>query len=159
MTNVEANTKPISNKRAIVPLVLGLIAILLGASAGFYIAFSGMIFPTNRAQPMLETPSALPDVAFVPVEPMVVSLRPLSQGRHLRFRADLEVPSQYEADVKAVMPRVVNVMNGYLRALETQDFESPGALFRLRSHLLRRIDIVTGPGRVNDLLIMEYVIN
>lgn len=159
MTNVETSTKPISKKRAIVPLLLGLFAILLGASAGFYTAFSGMVFPANKAQPMLETPNSLPDVAFVPVEPMVVSLRPLSQGRHLRFRAELEVPSQYEADVKAVLPRVVNVMNGYLRALETQDFESPGALFRLRSHLLRRIDIVTGPGRVNDLLIMEYVIN
>ncbi len=57
------------------------------------------------------------------------------------------------------MPRVVDVLNGYLRALEIQDIESAAALTRLRAQMLRRVQIVAGPGRINDLLIMEFVLN
>ena len=89
---------------------------------------------------------------------MIVSLSPAAQGRHLRFRAQLEVPSKYASDVEAVLPRVVDVLNGYLRALETRDIESASALTRLRAQMLRRVQIVTGPGRGNDLLIMEFVL-
>jgi len=32
-------------------------------------------------------------------------------------------------------------------------------LLRLRSQMLRRVQVVTGEGRVRDLLIMEFVLN
>ena len=50
-------------------------------------------------------------------------------------------------------------MNGYLRAVEVRDIESAAALTRLRAQLLRRVQIVAGQERVNDLLIMEFVLN
>ena len=56
-------------------------------------------------------------------------------------------------------PRVVDVLNSYLRALEPSDLEANSILVRLRAQMLRRIQIVTGAGRVNDLLIMEFVLN
>ena len=99
------------------------------------------------------------DCWSISVDPMIVSLSPASQGRHLRFRAQLEVPSQYASDVESILPRVVDVLNGYLRALETGDIESAAALTRLRAQMLRRVQVVTGPGRVSDLLIMEFVLN
>ncbi len=77
----------------------------------------------------------------------------------MRFRAQLEVPSKYKADVETLLPRVVDVLNSYLRALETGDLTDPSALVRLRAQMLRRVQIVTGEGRVNDLLIMEFVVN
>ena len=57
------------------------------------------------------------------------------------------------------MPRVIDVLNSYLRALEIGDIADAAALVRLRAQMLRRIQIVTGAGRVNDLLIMEFVLN
>ena len=57
------------------------------------------------------------------------------------------------------MPRIVDVMNGYLRALDAAELENPAALVRLRAQMLRRIQIVTGEGRVRDLLITEFVLN
>ena len=159
MTDAVANAEPETKRTSKMSMAIGLLAVLLGAAAGFYLVFTGMILATDNAKPTGTVPYQLPDVAFVPVEPMVVSLHPISQGRHLRFRAELEVPSQYESDMQVLMPRVVNVMNGYLRALETQDFENPGALLRIRAQLLRRIEVIAGPDRINDLLIMEYVIN
>lgn len=144
------------------PLVLGLVAALIGSGGGFYAAFSGMILGDDSHAMDHEEEivvSELADIAFVPVDRMIVSLRPGSANRHLSFRAQLEVPSQHESDVQTLLPRVVDVLNGYLRALETADLENPAALTRLRAQMLRRVQIVAGAGRINDLLIMEFVLN
>ena len=162
MTDEAAETPEEAQKPSKMPLILGVVALLLGAGGGFFATFSGLILAPESSAEMVqndEAPADLPDVAFVPVEPMVISLSPGAQGRHLRFRAQLEVPSQHATDVETILPRVVDVLNGYLRALETKDIESPAALTRLRAQMLRRVQIVTGPGRVNDLLIMEFVLS
>jgi flagellar FliL protein len=144
------------------PLILGLLAGLIGGGGGFYAAYSGLILGAESHSGVADAPAvpgALPDVAFVPVEPMIVSLGPATGNRHLRFRAQLEVPSRSASDVEMLMPRVIDVLNSYLRALEIRDLESAAAMTRLRAQMLRRVQIVTGPGRVNDLLIMEFVLN
>ncbi|APX13296.1 flagellar basal body-associated FliL family protein [Tateyamaria omphalii] len=162
MTNAAVETPEEAQKSSKLPLILGVVALLLGAGGGFFATFSGMVLAPESAEGPTERGAdspELPDVSFVALEPMVVSLAPSSQGQHLRFRAQLEVPSQYVTDVEAILPRVVDVLNGYLRALETKDIESPAALTRLRAQMLRRVEIVTGAGRVNDLLIMEFVLS
>ncbi|MEO1000855.1 MAG: flagellar basal body-associated FliL family protein, partial [Pseudomonadota bacterium] len=57
------------------------------------------------------------------------------------------------------LPRILDVLNTFLRALHPSDLEDPSALPQLRGHMLRRIQIVTGEGRVRDLLVTEFVIN
>lgn len=51
------------------------------------------------------------------------------------------------------------MLNGYLRAIAVSEIEDPAGLVRLRAQLLRRIQIVTGEGRVRDLLVTEFVLN
>ena len=63
------------------------------------------------------------------------------------------------AEVTLLMPRVLDVLNSYLRAVDPASFDDPGAMTRLRAQMLRRIQIVTGEGRVRDLLITEFVLN
>lgn len=162
MTDATADTEPETRKSSKMPLILGLVAALAGAGGGFYAAFSGMILAPEKTQPEpaeTKQPGAMPDIVFVEVEPLTISISPARQGRQLRFRAQLEVPSAYAAEVEKLLPRVVDIINGYLRAVELGDLESAASLTRLRAQLLRRIQIVTGPGRVNDLLIMEFVLN
>jgi len=53
---------------------------------------------------------------------------------------------------------ILDVLNTYLRAVELRDVENPAAMTRLRAQMLRRVNIVTGEGRVNDLLITEFVL-
>ena len=162
MTDATAEASEVKSKSSKMPLILGLIAVLLGGGGGFYAAFSGIILgeKTDKVtSPGTADVPALPDVAFVPIEPLTISLTGSTRNSHLRFRAQLEVPSSYAPDVEALMPRIVDILNGYLRALETKDIESPSALLRLRAQMLRRVQIVAGPGRVNDLLIMEFVLN
>jgi flagellar protein FliL len=57
------------------------------------------------------------------------------------------------------MPRITDALNTYLRALEARDLQQPAATVWLRAQMLRRIQLVTGEGRVRDLLITEFVFN
>lgn len=144
-------------KKSKKPLLIGLLLALLLGGGGFYATYSGMVL--GAAAPHGEGADALPDIAFVPVEPLVISLGGAAQGRHLRFTSQIEVEAHYAADVTLLLPRILDVLNGYLRALDVTELEDPAALVRMRAQLLRRIQVVTGQGRVRDLLITEFVLD
>lgn len=140
-------------------LLLGLVLAVLMGGAGFYATWSGLVAGLFAERHAEETATPLPDIAFVPVDPVVISLGPASSSRHLRFTAQLEVASAHAEEVKSVMPRILDVLNSYLRAVAITDLEEPSAMARLRAQMLRRVQIVTGEGRVRDLLVIEFVLN
>lgn len=163
MADTEEQTEEPAKKKSKLPLIIGFVLALAGGGGGFYAVYSGMLLgsESDATAEAEETPLSvkeLPDVAFLPIDPLVISING-QDGRHLRFRAELEVRSAYQAEVEMLMPRVVDVLNSYLRALDIEDLRNSSALVRLRAQMLRRIQVVTGGDRVNDLLIMEFVLN
>lgn len=149
-------------KKGKLTLVLSLVLGLVGAGAGFaavqFGAIPQLIGSTDK------TPPAEPvrdgkNVAFVPLDPIVVSLGPNASAKHLRFVAQMEVPEENEEVVAALRPRVTDTLNTYLRALTEEELREPAAMLRLRAQMLRRIRIVLGEDLVNDLLVMEFVLN
>lgn len=162
MSDESAAEEEAPKKASKLPLILGLVLALLGGGGGFYATWSGMLMGDASSEDHAKkAPSvnALPDIVFVELEPLVVSITGSEDLSHLRFRAQLEVPSSYQEDVELLQPRIIDVLNGYLRALRTSDIEDTSALARLRAQMLRRVQVVIGPDRINDLLIMEFVIN
>jgi len=150
-------------KSSKMPLIIGIVLALLGAGGGFYAVQSGLFSAPDATDDSYAAEvvdhSEAPAVAFVPLDPLVVSL-PREEGRvFLRFAAQLEVEPSHAAEVEALKPRIVDVLNGYLRAVDLAELEDPTALMRLRGQMLRRVQIVTGEGRIRDLLIMEFVLN
>lgn len=156
----EAGTK----KKSKLPLLLGLVLALVGGGGGFFAVQSGLLDMSAGAEESAvaaEEYDASPEltVSFVAIDPLVISL-PGTGGRdHLRFAAQLEVPPAYAAEVEAIKPRIVDVLNGYLRAVDLAELEDPAALVRLRAQMLRRVQVVAGAGRVSGLLIMEFVLS
>lgn len=152
------------SKPSKLPLLIGLLLGLL-AAAGGYVVTSGMF----GAEPNSHDAAADYDdghgdaapvgaVAYVPIDPLLISIN--GDGASLlRFTAQLEVTPDQAATVASLRPRIIDVMNTYLRAVQPTDFTDPNALPRLRANLLRRIEIVVGGGAVQDLLIMEFVLN
>jgi flagellar FliL protein len=160
-TNPEDQASPKKSSR--LPLLAGLILAIAGGAGGFMAVRSGFVGGGDESH-ALEVEEHLPAeempaAAFVPLDPMVINLPAGSDRQFLRFSAQLEVIPTYQQEVEAMRPRVVDVLNGYLRAVEPGDLESPEALSRLRAQMLRRIHVVVGDGRVRDLLIMEFVLN
>lgn len=168
MTDATAEEVEPEKKSGKKGLVVGLVLALVGAGGGYFSTISGLIplgtkpagdHALTTADHGTAAPDALPDVAYVDLQPIMVSLLGEGDQRHLRFHAQLEVPEQYRADVEKIRPRIVDVLNGYLRAIEIGDLNDPLALTRLRGHMQRRINIVAGEGRVKDVLVMEFVLN
>jgi len=143
------------------PLILGLVFAILGGGGGFMVVKMGLIggSPEEVVEEVPEEAEQLPDLAFVPLETIVVNLPRNSQAKHLLFTAQLEVDPSYTEDVTALIPRIVDVLNGYLRAVDISELEDPTSLIRLRAQMLRRVQVVVGEGRVKDILIMEFVLN
>jgi flagellar FliL protein len=149
-------------KKPLVSVLAGVFLALALGAGGFYAAYSGVLAANGGSGGPLnagEHSAPLGDVAFVAVEPMVISLGREGSNRHLRFRAQLEVPQGHKADVERLLPRVTDVFNSYLRAVGMAELEEPSKLARLRAQMLRRVQMVVGRERVNDLLIMEFVLN
>lgn len=148
-------------KKSKKPLIIGLVLALLFGGGGFYVTWSGLLFghapeAATEAEPQV---GELPDIAFVPVDPLVITLGSGTGMRHLRFASQIEVAAPHAEEVAHLLPRIVDVLNGYLRAVDAAQLEDPAALVRIRAHLLRRIQLVTGQGRVRDLLVTEFVLN
>lgn len=159
MTQTDTALDDAPKKKSKLPLILGVVGAVALGGGGFFATYSGMILSNDPSHAEAHVASAMPDVSFVAIDPIVISLGAQSSARHLRFASQLEVQNPFGPDITALLPRIVDVLNSYLRAVEVAQLEDPAALVRLKAQMLRRIQIVTGEGRVRDLLISEFVLN
>lgn len=145
-------------------MLFGIILAVVLGGAGFFASYSGMIPGLGGgASPKEEEPKKAPvekSIAeFVPIDQMVISVGSAGKAKHLKFGAALEVEAEYKEEIELLKPRILDVLNTYLRAVELRDIENPAAMTRLRAQMLRRVNIVTGEGKVIDLLITEFVLS
>lgn len=163
--NADPTEDDAPKKGSKMPLILGVVFALVGGGGGYFVVSSGMLGgSTETDEDMAEQEEeveveALPPIAFVPLEPLLVSLPRNGVYNVLRFRVELEVNAGFEEEVTSISPRIVDVLNGYLRAVTIEELADPTILGRLRSQMLRRVQTVAGEGRIRDILIMEFVLN
>jgi len=100
-----------------------------------------------------------PTYAFVPLEPLIISLGPEAKSKHLKVSITVEVVPGTEEAVLLVTPRINDVLNTFLRAVDEREFEIPRSMLRLRAQMLRRVQLVTPKDSVRDVLIQEFVLN
>lgn len=140
--------------------LLGLLLALPVGAGGFYAAYTEpwRSAPAESADAGAPAPAALVH-DYVALAPIMINLGNSEKPQVLRFVAQLEVAPQHVAEVERLMPRIIDMLNTYLRALEMHEIQEPAALLRLRAQMLRRVQIVAGSGRVNDLLVTEFILN
>lgn len=178
MTDAAATATSEAPKGGKKGLLFGVVGAALLGGAGFFGVYSGLLDPGlltgssggghgaassgHGAEGGLGATAGagpLAGIAFVSMDPITISLPPGSSARHLRFTGQLEVDPERAAAVTQLMPRILDVLNTYLRAVEVRDLEQPASIPRLRAQMLRRIQVVTGEGQVRDLLITEFILN
>ncbi len=166
MADATADEQRARPKSPMPGLIIGIVLAVAGGAGGFYAVRAGLLPGTSGGaestaeepqSPVLEGNAAAP--TYVAMQPIIISLDGDGNKRHLKFRAEFEVERSHQQQVEQVMPRIIDVLNGYLRALKASDLSGPMALTRLRAQMLRRVQIVVGKGQVRDLLIMEFVLN
>ncbi|MGV8988851.1 MAG: flagellar basal body-associated FliL family protein [Cypionkella sp.] len=160
MAEAEVPQDAAPKKKSKLPLIIGLALFVCLGGGGFYAVYSGLILAHPSETTHKETANGIaPDIVFVPITQVTISIGKASENHHLRFTSQLEVNKAKEEEVTGLVPRILDILNGYLRAVDVAELEDPDALVRLRSQILRRIQIVTGEGRVRDLLVTEFVLD
>lgn len=97
---------------------------------------------------------------FLQIPNMIVNLSSQDgQPRYLRLSVQLELAN--DADLKAVeavMPRVVDQFQTYLRELRVKDLRGSAGIYRLQVELLSRVNAAAYPVEVKDVLFQEILI-
>lgn len=98
--------------------------------------------------------------AFLAIPKMIVNLN-TEDGvpRYLRLSVQLELKNPGDtAAVEAVIPRVIDQFQTYLRELRVRDLRGSGGIYRLQMELLWRVNQAAAPVEVKDVLFQEILI-
>ena len=97
---------------------------------------------------------------FVKIPTMQVGLNS-DEGvpRYLRLSVQLELkdPSASKG-IEAIMPRIVDQFQTYLRELRVRDLRGSGGIYRMQAELLWRVNQAAAPIEVKDVLFQEILI-
>ena len=156
---VSIDGEPKKGKLKLILLILVPLLLLGGGGAGLY--FSGMLdkyIGKKADDKKAEAPPA--QAFFVEIPDILVNLNgPDGQTRYLRLKVQLEVGS--DADQKAVtaiLPRVIDQFQTYLREMRVKDLRGSAGIYRLQSELLARVNVAAAPVQVKSVLFQEILI-
>lgn len=97
---------------------------------------------------------------FIEIPNMTVNLStPGSQPRYLSLTVQLELKDMEDVHaIEAVMPRIVDQFQTYLRELRVRDLRGSQGIYRLQMELLARVNDAAYPVEVEDVLFQEILI-
>lgn len=153
----EAPRRRIPGKKIVLfaaPVVLLLVA---GVGAHFAGLTKGLFGDAKPAEAEAEAPKP---AVFYELPEMLVNLN--SSGRRATFlKISVSLELQAATDIpriEAVMPRIVDSFQVYLRELRVEDLRGSTGLYRLREELLVRVNDAAQPAHVNDILFKEMLV-
>jgi flagellar FliL protein len=147
-------------------LVIAVPLLLLALGGGLYM--SGVIPHFGQEKKAVEKVKAgNPDVVaagpshFYELPDMIINLAGEKGGRQrfLKLRITLELNNiNDEKAIAAVLPRVMDHFQTYLRELRIDDLRGSAGIYRLRQELLDRVRASTDGAGVRDILFEEVLV-
>jgi len=100
-------------------------------------------------------------VVFYTLPDIVVNMQSADgKSTFLKLKLTFELPDQETADeLTPNLPRLTDMFQTFLRELRPEDLAGSQGSYQLRSELLRRVNLVAAPSKVNAVLIEEMLIN
>jgi flagellar FliL protein len=157
--------KTLSKKKLLLFVVLPLL-LLVGGGAGLY--FSGALNSTLHKKDAAADAKA--DASgkdankgpgyYYDVPDILVNMNDSgSKQRYLKLSMSLELASKEEQPkLEAVMPRITDGFQTYLRELRVDDLRGSAGIYRLRLELLARVRAAADPVVVRDVLFREILV-
>lgn len=113
------------------------------------------------ADPSLGVIADGPDgVVFYTLPDMVVNIQsPDGKPTFLKLKLTLEMKDAGLAThLQEQSPRMQDMFQGFLRELRPEDLAGSAGSFQLRAELLRRVNLLAAPGKVDAVLIEEMLV-
>jgi flagellar FliL protein len=149
------------NKKILMIAVPALVVVLAGAGAGTYFF---VIKPHAAAKDKVakadEIPLTPPQVSFSDVPDILVNIQS-NDGTpaYLKLSLSLEMDNDLaKTGMTALMPRLVDQFQSYLRELRLDDLKGSEGVLRLKEELLRRADAAAAPYKVRDVLLKQMIV-
>lgn len=100
-------------------------------------------------------------VVFYTMPDIVVNMQtPEGKATFLKLRLTLELPDEEVAgELDPNLPRLQDMFQTFLRELRPEDLSGSQGSYQLRMEILRRVNLVISPAKVNAVLIEEMLIN
>ena len=153
--------KLLGNKKLLMIAGGGALLLLIGVGAGLYFfVFSGSDEPVKTASAVPDMPATPPQIAYYDVPDLIVNIQS-NEGTpvYLKLSVSLELYTNDEkAGIQALIPRIVDQFQGYLRELRSDDLKGSAGIMRIKEELLRRTNVAAAPYRVRDVLLKEMII-
>ena len=147
--------------KKILIIVGGVVLLLIigGATAYFLGAFDSFFGPSEE-ELQAEQQQADSLGHFFELEEMLVSMgRAGRKSSFLKLRISLELErKEDEAHVQAVMPRIVDNFQVFLRGLRIEELQGSHGLYRVKEELLVRVNAAANPVKVKDVLFKEMLV-
>jgi flagellar FliL protein len=152
--------------KKILIIVAVFLLLVVGGFAGAY--FTGLLDPVIawitggevEKNPEEEKKEASINAVFFPLEEIIVNLN--TGGRKstfLKVKVNLELADAGDIKrIEAVMPRIMDNFQVYLRELRIEDLKGSAGMYRLREELLTRVNLAAAPAKVNDVLFKEMLV-
>jgi len=149
------------SKKILMIAVPALVVVLAGAGAGTYFF---VIKPHGAEKDKVakaeEIPLTPPQVAFSDVPDILVNIQS-NDGTpaYLKLSLSLEMDNDLaKTGMTALMPRLVDQFQSYLRELRIDDLKGSEGVMRLKEELLRRADAAAAPYKVRDVLLKQMIV-
>ncbi len=150
-----AEAQPRSRRKLI---LLGAVAllVLLGAGGGAYFFFG------RKGEPVAEEakPQEVKASVYYNLPGFLVNMNSRGpKASFLKITVSLELNDLADVQrIQAVMPRVIDHMQAYMRELRTEDVKGAAALARVRAELVDRVNLAAQPTQVKDVLFLEVLV-
>lgn len=115
----------------------------------------------GEADPSLGVIAAGPDgVTFYTLPDMVMNIQSAdSRPTFLKLKLTLEMRDAAVAThLQEEMPRLQDMFTGFVRELRPEDLSGSAGTYQLRAEILRRVNMIAAPGKVDAVLIEEMLV-
>jgi len=156
-------SKKLSGKKMILFIVLPLLLICAAGGAVVYMGLlDGLFGDAGVAEEQAEPgdPGASDVGYFMELDEMLVTLGGNAKKQSflkMRISLELERPEDEER-IAAVMPRIVDNFQVFLRELRLDELQGSRGLYRVKEELLARVNSAVHPAKVKDVLFKEMLI-
>ena len=146
-----------SGKRKLI-LIAAAIVFLTIIGGGLW--FSGILQHHSGSSGKLQLASIAEKPTLVDVPDIVTNLDNGSRRAvFIKLKAKIEVAhAKDQLSVEADMPRILDAFQTYLRSLRPEELHGGEGTYRLREAMMNRVNAVSTPVQVSDIIFVEMLI-
>jgi flagellar FliL protein len=156
----EQAAAPSGGRKKLLIIVLGAVLLLAGAGGGLYFTGIAGKFLPHKEEVADKVAAPPPPPVFFDMQDLLVNLNTVGRKQaFLKLSISLELEKADDLPrLQAVMPRVIDTFQVYLRELRVEDLRGSAGMYRLREELLTRVNAAAAPVKVTDVLFKEMLV-